>query len=663
MEMHRAFSLVEVTKASVEGDQRIIEGIATTPEPDRVGDIVESSGARFKNPLPLLWQHRSDEPVGHATFEKPTEKGIRFTARLPKIDEPGKLKDRIDEAWQSVKSGLVRAVSIGFRSLEHSVMENGGYRFLESEILELSLVTIPANASANIQTIKSIDAEVRAASGREDGSVTTAAKQSPGVTGSTNKRNAIVGRLKAMNKPMTIAERIAALETEHSEKHARLDALMAKSAEEGRTLDAEEDEEFETLAAEVKALSTQIKRNREIEAMKIATAKPVENVRTADQGTQARSPVQVKRREILAPGIGFARLVRCKGLAHITHESPREVAKQLYGEDSNTFGLLTKASVVAGANIDGNWATNLVGDETNAFADFVEYLRPMTILGKFGMNGVPSLRRVPFRVPLISQTGGGQGYWVGEGKPKPLTAFDFSRTTLEPLKVANICAVTMETLRDSSPSAEGIIRDSLAAALAERLDTDFIDPAKTASAGVSPASITNGVTAPNSAGTTADDVRADIHTAFSAFIAANNAPTSGVWIMSAQTALTIGLMLNALGQPEFSGMNMNGGTLAGLPVITSEYIGSVSAGSYIYLVNASDIYLADEGGVSVDMSREASVQMLDNPTNDSVTPTATTMVSFWQTNTVGFLAERTINWAKRRASAVAAIDSVAYALT
>jgi HK97 family phage prohead protease len=163
--LNRAYSLLEVK--GVDDEQRIIRGTATTPEPDRVGDIVEPLGVKFKNPMPLLWQHRSDAPVGTVKFDKPTKDGITFEARLPKIDEPGNLKDRVDEAWQSVKAQLVRAVSIGFRALEYTRLEGGGLRFVESEVMELSLVTIPANAQATITQIKSFDAELLAASGKE----------------------------------------------------------------------------------------------------------------------------------------------------------------------------------------------------------------------------------------------------------------------------------------------------------------------------------------------------------------------------------------------------------------------------------------------------------------------------------------------------------------
>ena len=143
---------------------------------------------------------------------------------------------------------------------------------------------------------------------------------------------------------------------------------------------------------------------------------------------------------------------------------------------------------------------------------------------------------------------------------------------------------------------------------------------------------------------------------FATFIAANNAPTSGVFIMSATTALALGLMVNPLGQSEFPGLSMNGGTLMGLPVIVTEYVPTDSSGSIVALVNAQDIYMADEGGFTVDISREASVQMETAP--DNPTTSSTVLISLWQRNLTGFLAERTIGWARRRASAAAYLTGV-----
>ncbi|MNM98675.1 Phage capsid family protein [compost metagenome] len=314
--------------------------------------------------------------------------------------------------------------------------------------------------------------------------------------------------------------------------------------------------------------------------------------------------------------------------------------------------------MAAGTTSQATWAAPLVGEETSAFADFVSFLRPTTILGRFGANGIPSLRNVPFRTALIGQTSGGDGYWVGEGNAKPLTKFDFTRTTIEPLKVANIAVATMELIRDSNPSADGLIRDQLAAALRERLDIDFIDPAKAAVAGISPASILNGVAAIPSSGDDADAVRADVRALFNQFIAANNAPTSGVWLMSSVTALALSMMVNPLGQSEFPGITMNGGTFQGLPVITSQYLPADSSGGIVALVNAGDIYLADEGGIDLSMSTEASLQMDNAPDNPSTA--STVMVSLWQRNLVGFRAERTINFARRRTSAVSYLTGVSW---
>lgn len=153
--MTRAYSLLRITKA--DDAQRVIEGIATTPSVDKVGDIVEPLGARFVLPMPLLWQHERNKPVGNVEFAKATATGIPFRARIMASDTPGTVKERLDEAWDSVRLGLVRAVSIGFRPTKWEPIKTG-MRFLEWSWDELSLVTIPAQAEATIQTAKRYDA-------------------------------------------------------------------------------------------------------------------------------------------------------------------------------------------------------------------------------------------------------------------------------------------------------------------------------------------------------------------------------------------------------------------------------------------------------------------------------------------------------------------------
>lgn len=643
--MNRMYSVLTVK--SVEDDERIIRGVATTPNPDRVGDIVEPLGVQFKNPMPLLHQHDHDKPVGTVTFDAPTKDGITFEARLPKIDDVGPLRDRIETAWGELKAGLVRAVSIGFRSIEHAWLDGGGIRFIKSEVLELSLVSVPANADAVISTIKSIDRNLLAATGKEQTDADRPKR--PGVSGKSTHSVSLIPEKDPNMK--TIAEQIAALEASRQAKSARMADVMQKSIDEGRSTDTSEQEEFDGLEAEVSAIDGDLKRLRSLEKAQATTAKPVTQVKTSELGTSLRNGVQIKANEP-DKGIRFARYAKCLALSTKTHQPIVGIAESLYGKADPDLVDIVKAAVSAmtTSNTDA-----LVGNE-GGFADFVEFLRPQTVLGRFGAGNVPSLTRIPFRVPLISETSEADAQWVGEGKAKPLTRMGAGRTELTPLKIATIAVQTMELIRDSSPSSDILIRNSLAKAIAKRSDLSFIDPTNAPSAGVRPGSILNGVTPiANSTATGADGVREDVQALIGAFVAANNPLQSGVWVMSATYALRLMMMLNPLGQREFPGITMQGGTFFELPVVVSNYLTD-----YVALVNAEDIWVADEGGVDIAMSTEASLEMDSAPTHDSDTPTPAELVSMFQTNSVAFRAERTINWARRRASAVAWMDNVTW---
>lgn len=183
---NRAYSVLSIKE--MDETKRIVRGIATTPEVDRVGDIVDPLGVKFANPLAFLWQHRHDQPIGTVKFDTATKDGITFEAEIAQTDEPGTLKDRLDEAWQSIKLGLVRAVSIGFRPVEYSFMENGGIKYSETEVFELSAVTIPANSGALISAVKSIDAAAR----KEAGVAEPEVPENPGDAAATGKSVRVV---------------------------------------------------------------------------------------------------------------------------------------------------------------------------------------------------------------------------------------------------------------------------------------------------------------------------------------------------------------------------------------------------------------------------------------------------------------------------------------
>lgn len=162
--LNRAYSFIEVK--SFDDSKRIIEGVATTPSLDRMQDTINPLGAKFTLPTPFLWQHDHSQPIGHVIDADVKKTGIQFKSQIVKAEEPGILMDRLDEAWQSLKLRLVRAVSIGFAPLKWVYNEvSNGIDYEEWDWLELSAVTIPANPEAVITQVKQFDRIFREAHG------------------------------------------------------------------------------------------------------------------------------------------------------------------------------------------------------------------------------------------------------------------------------------------------------------------------------------------------------------------------------------------------------------------------------------------------------------------------------------------------------------------
>jgi HK97 family phage major capsid protein/HK97 family phage prohead protease len=638
--MDRAYSVLDVK--SIDQEKREICGIATTPTPDRMGDIVEPLGVSAAADLPLLHQHDSHRPVGRVKFSRATKDGIEFSARLARVEEPPSLKERIDTAWAEIKAGLIRGVSIGFRALEAEPIDAkapwGPQRFVKSEVLELSLVTVPANADATITQIRSID---RAATGRD-----VVRLSQPGGSGAIKTLPGAAGDRERNGAMKTLADQIAAFEATRAAKAARQNEIMNKTIEEGRTSDEAEQEEFDTLQDEIKAIDADLNRLKSLESTNRTQAKAVEQVPT---GTRAPTVVEerpraaVQLKQVLPKGTAFTRYVMAFAAAEGNVMHAAEIAKR-WKDSTPEVELALKAAVTVGTTTDADWAAPLVEYRTMA-DEVLDLIRPATIIGR-----IPGLRTVPFNTRLVTVVQDSLVKWVGEAKAKPVGEMKFGEITLGVNKVAGIVVLSEELVRFSRPNAETEVRSNLVKVITKFLDQNFIDPAIAASAGVRPGSILNGVTGTPSGGTSAEDANADIQTLL---IAAADFETP-VFITTKKIGMQLGMLKNPLGQAEFAGLNPTGadaGSLLGVPVVLSN---AVPAG-ILAVIDANQIMVADDGGVSISISREATLELNDAPADPSVAT-----FNLWQNNCVGIRAERWITWRRIADTAVAYLTGVDY---
>jgi len=664
-----AYTLLDIK--SVDKQKRIIVGTATTPTPDRVGDIINPLGVEFKNPLPLLWQHMSDKPIGTVKLQKPTKDGIEFIASLPRPEEikSQSLRDRIEEAIESVELGLVRATSIGIRPLKYAYMKDGGIDFQETEVMELSLVTIPANAEATISQIKSIchsgnSGDPNAKDTNSGLTTDKAVKSAPTVKASSKPKE-------ASKMPKTVAEKISAFEETRAAKAAQLVKLAEGSdGDQMETLNEEQKSQHDALVSELKEIDEHLVRLNDTQKFVKEAAKEVTSETITTEKSNGSSIVRAKVQANVPKGQSFVRYAQAltagKGSVDASIRFCKSAMKR--GGWDNTPEVLDwleldvssimreKAAVGVGTTTDATWASPLIAYNVMA-SEFIEYLRPNTIIGR-----IPGLRRVPFNIQMPRTTSASSAGWVGENAPKPVSAMAFDTVQLRWAKAAGIVVLTDELVRFSNPSAEAVVRQDLVDTITQFLDRQFVDPSVAAVTNVSPASITQGVTGVTPTGTNEAALRADVATLFANLLTLNLSPSGGVWIMTQQQALRLSLMVNSLGQSSFPNINAEGGTLFGYPVVASENIpsttGSPTEGYPIIFALAKEILLADDGQVVLDASNQASIQLDGAP--DSPPGASTAYISMWQMNMTGLRAERWINWLKRRTGVVQFISSALY---
>ena len=450
----------------------------------------------------------------------------------------------------------------------------------------------------------------------------------------------------------TIAEQIAAFTAKSVANEARMLEIMDQSGEDGATLDETAREEYDTLKEENVSIDDHIQRLKDHEVLMSKSAKPVTGATDPGSAASIRqgAVISVKGNN-LPKGTGFTRYAMALARSKGNLVQAVEIAKQWHDSTPEVETVL-KAAVASGDTTSSNWAVELA-DYTYMASEFIDLLRPATIIGR-----IQGFRRVPFMIRMPATAAGVSAAWVGQGLGKPLSAMDFDTVTLAQNKIACIVVLTEELVRFSSPSAEAVVRQDMIDAMSQYMDQQFIDPTVAVSGTVRPASITNGASNNATTGTTIAAITTDVGVLMNKFINANITLRAGVWVMHPRTALYLSMLRTAQDVFAYPTIQMSGGTFYGMPVITSANV-PIDTGNdtYMILMDASEVFLADDGGVSLDISREASLNMVN--TSDAK-DTPSTMVSLWQHNLVGLRAERYITYKRRRTAAVSYIKDITF---
>jgi len=440
---------------------------------------------------------------------------------------------------------------------------------------------------------------------------------------------------------MSIAEKIKQLQARLAQAEAARNELVSKSVAEDRSLTDEEVTQYNEFGAELDAGSKELDRLRTVEKSLAAQAVPIPAVEPVKP---AAPVIEVKTN---APkGHVFTRWAMLQAKSKGNLALVQSLADQHY-KDDDKLQAFVKAAVTAGTSSVPAWAGSLIYPQ-EYLADFIELLYPQTVLGRL------NLRKVPFNVTIAGQTGGTSVGWVGEANPMPVTSAAFNRIYLTHTKIAALSVLSDELIRFSNPAAEALVQADLLKAAAKGLDLSFLGTGA-AVANVSPAGLLNALPAGNSvaaSGTSALNLITDVQNVLDPYITLNYDMTSAVFVMTPGLALSIGNLRNALGGQYFPGLGMNGGTLLGVPVLTSN---NAPAGTITLLIQ-DEIYLSEDAAPTIDLSREASIIMDSAPGSAASAP-----VSMFQNGQVAIRIEQMINWQLRRTTGAAGqITSCAY---
>jgi HK97 family phage prohead protease len=616
---------------------------------DSYGDVVEPSGwdlKRFKqNPI-ALFGHRSDFPIGKWVDVRVEEGRLKARLEMAKAGT----SYRLDELRRLIEQGILRAVSVGFRPIKAEPRSPdkpyGPQRYLKQELLETSLVSVPANPAALsvAKGLKISDDTMNLVFGEHAGAGEVIRRGTPGehatspTANETRASRVLPPPSKRTTNMTTLSERIVNAQNELNAKRDRLTELTGV-------------DDFDTVAVE--ELTDQIDgAERSLAALKSAEKK----IGIAATGAPAspainRRPLGFPQKTIEPLDI-LVRAIAVQGIHAFGHRDKTidQILDERYPGHEAT-AIVAKADQTIGTTGVSGWASELLQTVNQGF---LQALTGMSVYPALRSRGVGLTFDGTNTIKLPRRNAGGAGGgFVAEGSPIRVGRITTAAAELTPKKMGVIVPFSRELARRSTPAIEAIVRQGILEDTASILDSHLLDA--TAVSTARPAGLLNGVSAVASGYGGGDHiaVKEDFKALLAPFIAANAADNITV-IMNPAQALSIAMM---------DGPDNNSGWFAGISSRVSIVESTHATNGRLIAIRNSDFYTATGDAPEFDINETATVHMEDESPLELVDGSATVadpVRSFYQTATVGVRMLMDVSWVMGRPSMVNWVNGTSY---
>jgi HK97 family phage prohead protease len=619
-----------------------LEFVMSDGSVDRMGDVIEPEGwqlDRFRRNPVALFGHDAAFPIG-----KWRDVGVRRGQLTGTLDLMEPVSERLREIHAAVTGGVLRAVSVGFHSDKHEPLgKGGGLRFTEAELVECSLVSVPANPNAlAVAKALGISRDVQnlifGVSADGDRAAVSRSTGVPAATQTIHRKQSPMysERIQAAQQEVVgLQDQLAALPD--VEDVARVSDLTAKIGEVKNKIFAwvEAEKALGETASPITVPKERVQVFRPNEALPSSAPKV-----WAQPKRKEVPPEEHLLREFAAATIGYVKRIPLEMALTELYGS--------YGDFEQTKGVVEwrqRAATAPATTTTAGWAAELAVTGQGAWFNALMAGSIFQPVASRGMN-ITLGRYNQISMPTRQATPTVAGSFVAEGAPIPVRQAAFTAVTIGLKKMAVITSYTREIAEHSTPEIETILRQLIMDDTGVAVDTVFIDA--TSATAVRPAGIRAGVAGQTpTAGGGFTALVGDIKLLVG-ILAGMNSLTNPVWIMNPVQQIAISLTQNAGGEFPFQA-EINGNRLMGYPVVISS---TVPAGMII-LINAADLMVVQGDTPRFDVSDQATLHFEDTTPLQISTPGSPNTVaapvrSMFQTDSLALRMILPMNWAIRR---------------